>query len=326
LKDEKIYQNFSVFFFPKDLSKLISEYDYNIVGRSHDIKLDNILWSFLTSLSDSRLIVIICNTINIWNLQTGKWDIFQTVDFGITCINCIVKLPDDRIVVGLNNGFIKRWNPQTGDYDLIIKGHTDAIYYVDTFHNEQNELRLVSASFDDTVKIWDLTNINHETIVMNTNQPTCDLFSVLSDGRLLFRTGDNGVFKIKMWNLQHKNYDIIVEIESYVFCHCLLSGGRIVTGLNNGDIKIWDTSTMFEIKTLVGHSDGVECIAVLPDGRLISASADKRIKIWNLQTEKCDMTLNGHSDYDRIRCIVVLPDGRIISASGFVDEIIKIWS
>jgi WD40 repeat protein len=310
-------------FFPNDLSKLIGEYDYYIAGTPHTIKQSNASWDLIVPLSDNRLIVTNFDKINIWNLQTGKWDILRSMDYRNAFINYIVKLPDDRIVVASHDGSLKIWNQQTEIYDLIIKAHNKVIYYINTFRDECDNLLLISGSFDDTIKIWDLTNGNCKTIITNTVHAD-RLFSVLPDKRLLIQSCDDSVYKIKIWNLKNKKYDIIFDIDFVLYCHCFLPNGQMATGLSNGKIKIWNTHTMSKIQTLTGHSEYVQYIAVLPDGRLISGSADGTLKIWNLQTGECDMILIGHQS--KINCIVVLLDGRILSVSGVIDKLIKIWS
>jgi WD40 repeat protein len=330
-------KNFLDNFFPIDLSKLISEYDYHIEGISQTIKYDSSSWNFFALQSDNRLIVTNYDRINMCNLQTGKWDTLPDMNYRNEFINCIVKLPDDRIVVGLNNGSLKIWNPQTEIYDLIFKGHDKAIYYINTFCDECDNLLLISGSHDSTIKIWDLTNGNCKTVI--TNMVRADrLFSVLPDKRLLIQSCNDSVCKIKIWNLKNKEYDIIFDINFVLFCHFLLPNGQMATGLNNGKIKIWDTHTMSEVQTLTGHSKYVECIAVLPDGRLISGSVDRTIKIWNLQTGECDNTLTGHTNTVYYLAVImpkqyptsVLSDGpsgcfgRIVSGSR--DNTLKIWS
>ena len=62
-------------------------------------------------------------------------------------------------------------------------------------------------------------------------------------------------------------------------------------------LKIWETETGGELKTLTGHSDSVCAVAIAPDGKTaISASFDNTLKIWDTGDRELK-TLTGHSDW-----------------------------
>ncbi|MEG4202308.1 WD40 repeat domain-containing protein [Microcoleus sp. Pol12A5] len=88
-------------------------------------------------------------------------------------------------------------------------------------------------------------------------------------------------------------------------------------------LKIWDTETGRELKTLTGHSDGVDAVDLAPDGKTaISASMDKTLKIWDTETASELKTLTGHSN--SVLAVDLAPDGKTaISAS--MDKTLKIW-
>ena len=59
-------------------------------------------------------------------------------------------------------------------------------------------------------------------------------------------------------------------------------GGRSATATYDKLIKLWDTATGTEIRTLKDHIDAVYALAFTPDGkRLVSGSADRRMKVWD---------------------------------------------
>ncbi len=98
---------------------------------------------------------------------------------------------------------------------------------------------------------------------------------------------------------------------------------KIASGLDNGNIYIWDVNKEKVIKTLEGHLDCVNSIAYSPDGRkIISGSSDKTIKIWDANTGKCLKTLAEHLYV--VWAVAYSPDGRKI-ISGSLDGTIKIW-
>ncbi|MEW2139523.1 hypothetical protein AB0892_23565 [Streptomyces sp. NPDC005409] len=62
------------------------------------------------------------------------------------------------------------------------------------------------------------------------------------------------------------------------------SDGRfVVSGGDDGRIRIWDTATGRCVRTLEGHDDDVYAIALTPDDRfLLSGSSDGTLQLWEL--------------------------------------------
>jgi WD40 repeat protein len=57
----------------------------------------------------------------------------------------------------------------------------------------------------------------------------------------------------------------------------------VASGSFDQTIRIWDSSTGRELKTLRGHIDGVTALAFAADGKtLISGGNDHLIKFWSV--------------------------------------------
>jgi WD40 repeat protein len=75
-------------------------------------------------------------------------------------------------------------------------------------------------------------------------------------------------------------------------------GKTAISASSDKTLKIWDTETGRELKTLTGHSSSVSAVAIAPDGKTaISASWDKTLKIWDTETGRELKTLTGHSSW-----------------------------
>jgi WD40 repeat protein len=59
-----------------------------------------------------------------------------------------------------------------------------------------------------------------------------------------------------------------------------LPNGNLVSGADDGIIKIWNPNTGSLVFTLTGHTSTVSSLAILPNGYLASASWDSTVKIW----------------------------------------------
>ncbi|MEG5173956.1 WD40 repeat domain-containing protein [Microcoleus sp. B3-D7] len=100
-------------------------------------------------------------------------------------------------------------------------------------------------------------------------------------------------------------------------------GKQAISASSDQTIKIWDTETGRELRTLTGHTGSVRGVAIAPDGlTAISALDDNTLKIWDTETGRELQTLIGHTN--SVRGVAIAPDGlTAISASD--DNTLKIW-
>lgn len=94
----------------------------------------------------------------------------------------------------------------------------------------------------------------------------------------------------------------------------------LATGSYDATIKIWDTDTGEELRTLRGHTSGIRCLQ-FDDTKLISGSIDRTIKVWNWRTGECISTYTGHRGG-----VIALHFDATILASGSMDKTVKIWN
>jgi WD40 repeat protein len=69
-----------------------------------------------------------------------------------------------------------------------------------------------------------------------------------------------------------------------------------VSASEDKTIKVWDLDSGRALRTLEGHSDGVNEVTVTADGQCaVSESVDKTVKFWDLETGRGLRTLEGRS-------------------------------
>ncbi|OAD53270.1 F-box/WD repeat-containing protein 1A, partial [Eufriesea mexicana] len=94
---------------------------------------------------------------------------------------------------------------------------------------------------------------------------------------------------------------------------------KIVSGLRDNTIKIWDRSTLQCIKVLTGHTGSVLCLQY-DDKAIISGSSDSTVRVWDVNTGEMVNTLIHH-------CEAVLHlrfnDGMMVTCSK--DRSIAVW-
>jgi WD40 repeat protein len=309
--------NYLVTYFPNDLSKIISSYDYYLEGKSLDFKCKwmNCIAVFPDSLG--KIVGACENKLIIWNAKNGNFENTLVENYernqyaGKDIIRCVAILPDESIVYGTAN-ILKIWKTKTNMYDNIhedrFEGHRNLITggiglglgsenYVSCVIALPDK-RIASGSHDGEIKIWN-SNTRECEISLQDNHYVISCLATLSDTSS-YQHNDkhkrkcerivSGSYsgKIKVWNLQTEVCEIIFSHNSPIYCIAVENhihyGERIISGSYDCSLKIWNVQTRNCDETLEGHSRPINCVDILPDGRIVSGSCDNTIKIWNRVT------------------------------------------
>lgn len=187
---------------------------------------------------------------------------------------------------------------------------------------------LVSASRDQTLRIWDVTTgyclktLKGHTDWVRAVTPSIDGRFLLSAGMdKVPRLWDASTGEVKMTFLGHEHflecvafapaasYPHLASIAGYKKAPPPSSSGEfIATGGRDKIIKIWDNRGTCH-KTLVGHDNWVRGLVFHPGGRyLLSVSDDKSIRCWDLSQEGKCVKVVDDSHYHFISAIRWAPD------------------
>ncbi|OUU25502.1 MAG: hypothetical protein CBC13_01970, partial [Planctomycetia bacterium TMED53] len=107
-----------------------------------------------------------------------------------------------------------------------------------------------------------------------------------------------------------------------------LNGKHIVTGSEDGFIRLWDNDSGTILCKIRGSKESIDSIAVSPDGqRLASTTSDFKAVLWMLGGNKSSELikideLQGHTE--RLTSVAFSPDGKRI-VTGSEDKTMKLW-
>lgn len=158
-----------------------------------------------------------------------------------------------------------------------LEGHADMVRSLAELQNGD----LVSASSDQTLKIWDLKKDTLKT-TLNGHKGVVSCVTVLKNGDIASGSWDN---TIKIWNATSGELKTsLTDHTNWLNTLIVLKNGDLVSGADDNSIKIWDMSEKSakygKVKaTLYGHTDWAMTLLELPNGDLVSGSADKTIKV-----------------------------------------------
>ncbi len=201
--------------------------------------------------------------------------------------------------------------------DLV--GHAD---WVNACTVTPDGRRVVSASRDRTLKVWDLASGRTE-VTLEGHADWVNACAVIPDGRRVVSASYDGTLKV--WDLASGRAEVTLEGHADWVTACAVTpdGWRVVSASADKTLKVWDLASGRAEATLEGHAREVTACAVTPDGRrVVSASEDGTLRVWDLASGRVEATLEGH--VFPVAACAVTPDGRrVVSVSA--EGTFRVW-
>ena len=228
-----------------------------------------------------------------------------------------------RLVVGAGlparSGVVQVYSVPDGTKIHEFNGHEDVVFAVAL---RRDGAQLASASFDQTVRLWNL-GLDRPDGVFRGHSDFVYAVAYTPDGRtLLTGSKDRTIKRINARTLKEErtysghNQDVFT-----VAVHP--DGARFVSAGNEPPIRWWTFQGDKPVAVRGGHTGPVHQLAFSGDGRLlISASGDQTVRLWDGKTGGSLRRLAGPTDWQY--AIAISDDGQLAAAGGW-DGLVRLW-
>ncbi|BGP24265.1 hypothetical protein JCM10295v2_003175 [Rhodotorula toruloides] len=222
---------------------------HTLTGHTSTVRCLRVLDGRPIAVSGSR-----DGSVRVWDIDKGE---SVHVLAGHTMSVRAIDICGNRAVSGSYDATCRLWNVDTGECLHVFRGHLSQIYSV-----AFDGLRVITGSLDSTVRVWDAETgkfiallQGHTSLVgqLHLDPHTGTLVSGGSDGRVI-------VYSLASYEPLHR----INAHKSSVTC-LQFDERFIVSGGNDGCIKLWDMRTGAYIRDLAEQSSGIWRVIVRDD-------------------------------------------------------------
>ncbi len=182
--------------------------------------------------------------------------------------------------------------------------------------------RLLSASGDRTLRVWDL-KASRRPLRLGAHENWVRGVTLAPDGQRALSWGDDNT--LRLWDVPAGRELLRLKGHTeWIRCGAFLPDGRrVVSGSDDGTARLWDANTGAELRRFAGHKGYVLGLALSPDGRrLLTAGTEERVRLWDVETGKEMRHFDGHAG--SVHAVAFAPDGLRALSAG-VDGTVRLW-
>ena len=215
---------------------------------------------------------------------------------------------------------ITLWDYQNDDVVMDLRGHSERPRAM-AFTPDKSAL--VTASWDQTVRRWDLRPAPTDHGIAAHDEVIHDMCFDPRGHRVYSAARDGSVRIFDAWVGDHLASFPIVQPDVWQRAINVSPDGlTLAVGDDNGTVSLFATDTTELIATWKAHDDWVTRVVYSPDGQLLAtASADGVARIFTAAGTPV-ASLTAHED--TVRAIAFSPDGEIF-ATGSWDDRVMLW-
>ncbi|MDJ0838709.1 MAG: protein kinase [Acidobacteriota bacterium] len=201
---------------------------------------------------------------------------------------------------------------------LIFRGHEDVVEDVIFL----NDGRLISASHDHTLRLWNRARPNEPWILRGHTDAVLGL-DVSPDNRLLASASRDHT--VRLWSIATNGLLRVLRGHHGAVVDVAFSpdGSRLASASTDKTIRLWSVVTGEPDTVFTGHDGPLTALAYSPEGRrLASSSHDQTIRLWDVASGRVQLTLAGRARW--FSDLAFSPNGDAL-LSGSSAGAVQLW-
>ena len=229
-------------------------------------------------------------------------------------------------VSGHKDGSLLVWDVLSRSKQHTLKGHTAAINECCLFDEGR---ALVTASDDETVKVWSLAGDTPESMQRHSfalGSAVKSLAVCAVAHKAVVTLKDSNIVALDLSDMHEISRSKSKHTATVSGCALTQHDGKIVAATCSHDktLRVWDYEILAEFGILRGHSGSVRCCCFSADGSLLlSGSEDCTIRVWQWQLGQVLKCFSGHSR--SVLCIRA-DSQAALALTGSRDMMLKVWN
>ena len=235
-------------------------------------------------------------------------------------VSAVAFLPDQKtLVTGHGNGWLRFWNPETGELVRSFEEAGNPISIIDI----SPDGRCIAAGGQAEIRVWDLSG----SLIGRVTGPEDGVQSlVFSPSGNQLAAGGMSDDEVMIWQVGEHDVERIESSGHRGGVHELTGLPRTKHLVSAGEadnlIKVWDFETGRLVQDFRGHRDIIYCLAASPNGmQIASGGRDHRALVWSLE-DKEDNLLDAHRGW--VWSGQFSPDSREV-VTGCQDAHLRLW-